>query len=198
MSENRGMEAMGEKVSERAREFVAGGGYVRTSAQAGGAPKWLKAARERFWLAHPYGKMMEYEEARWLRMMREAFRCVGEKGYGVSVAFGPNGAVVGVASWKSKRYESNYMNRHSPELYLAFMGTNGHLRGAGTALMVEVARVAVAHNRPAFAYVSKNGSFYREMGWEMIKADPSNDHWQWPLEVCKGLTPQRVYEAPSL
>ena len=142
--------------------------------------------------------MMDYEEAHWLRMMREAFRCVGEKGYGVSVAFSQGGEVVGVASWKSKRYDSHYMNLHYPEVYLAFLGANGNLRGTGTALMVEVAKVAVTHERPAFAYVSKNGSFYKDLGWEMIKADLSNDHWQWPLEVCQELTQQRVYETVGL
>jgi hypothetical protein len=174
-------------VRRRLERFAQGGGYLKTSAQGGGAPKWLKAAQEKFFSSHPYPKEIEVEE-RGLKMMREAMRMVDDKQYRMSVAFGPSGAIAGVACWRKRRYhESRRMDYHYPEMYLAWLGTNGRVEGAGTALMLEVAKEAVAVNRPVFAYVSHAGSFYSEMGWEMVKKDPSNDHWLWRLETCQAI-----------
>ena len=32
----------------------------------------------------------------------------------------------------------------------------------------------------------------------MIKADPSNDHWLWPLEACRVAVDATIVQTPSL
>ena len=172
-------------------EFEAAGGYVKSTAQAEGAPKWLGLARDRFRVAYAWnadGGGRGY----WQEMMQDALAMTGDKQYRISVAFRPNGQMAAVASYRKWHYESRYMDKRYPEIYLSHIGSTGKLAGAGTAVLMEVAKLALVRARPAFAYVSKAGSFYAELGWERIKVDPNGDHWIWPLEAC-----QVVVEAAS-
>jgi hypothetical protein len=170
-------------VRGRLAQFAQAGGYIKSSGQERGAPKWLLAAREQFKAARVW--RLAGEQEHWQEMMWDALGAVGDPHHRLSVAFGPSGTMVGAASYRKQHYDENRrMDRLYPEAYLAHIGTNGALRGAGTALLLEVAKLALAAERPAFAYVSRAGGFYAELGWEMIKADPSNDYWLWPLEAC--------------
>jgi hypothetical protein len=200
--ESSAAEQLTERIQTRLAQFEAAGGSIRTTTQTEGAPKWLSLAHDRFRLTYAWnadGGGRGY----WQEIMQDALAMAGDKKYHVSVAFGPKGEMSAVASYRKWHYESRYMNRNYPELYLAYLGSTGRVPGAGTAVMLEVAKLALANKRPAFAHVSRAGSFYTELGWELIKVDPNGDHWRWPLEACQVVVEaaaliEKAQEAPSL